>query len=61
METLKQEHDRITKEYYQDRLMEKEEFDRLHTLNGLRQTKANGDFEDISEEEIDNRIIELTV
>ena len=56
---LKEEHALITKQYYQDKSLTKEEFERLHIINALKQAKANGDFDGLSEQDIDDRISEL--
>ena len=37
LEQLKQQHDMITKQYYQDKTLTKEEFERLHEENAIKQ------------------------
>ena len=43
LEQLRQQHDLITKQYYQDKTLSKEAFERLHLENALAQKEILGD------------------
>lgn len=42
MSQHKQEHDDITKQFYVDKTMSKETFERLHMVNSLKDIRDNG-------------------
>ena len=59
IEQLKAEHDRITDLYYKEKSIDKETFDKLHDINTLKIMEKKGYFEEITQTEIDNRIVNL--